>query len=1033
MKTNLLISGILLGAATFISAATNDLTSTLQRGLFEEEANQNLGAAIQAYQAVASQFDKDRKLAATAIFRLGECYRKQGNTNDAATQYQRILRDFSDQPTLITLSRQYLSQSEAARSAVTEESEKASKLAQDAKKMKSEWLKLDGRIRALESLEPEEAVKFIDDEQLKQEVEKTVQALKKVTSLKATTNVQPEEVAQAQKAFDSLKDATEPRMKQYLETLRARQKVLELQSQTLVGQLELSNLFASPTAASSPAPISSEAEEVKRIQALIKDSPDLINAPVENGLTLLKSAAKSGKLAMVKALLESGAAVDGLQQPALTALHYAAANGHKAVIDLLLSRGAKAGSESESGVTPLHLAAGKGYVEVAKALLAAGAPVNARATKAPAIPNLFDLMVSPGKTPLHLAANAGYSGMVELLLTKGTDVNAEDGEGRTPLSYAVEKHYQPVAQRLLAAHANPNAGQLNLPLAVAANSGDMATLKLLLASGADPNTNAMVNWSFSTKGSDHPQGGKCAPLFLAVNQRHADAARELLRCKADPNGSTPIQRPLLYEALPDASTLGVLLDAGADPNRSVEGVPLLVRAVWDKNQPAVELLLAHHAEVNCTNSFGHTGANGEGQAPLHAAAAIGSKAIAELLLNAGAAVNAKDQSGATPLYRAVESQKPELAALLLAYKADPNAKANNAVYTPLHLAVSRGQRDLVELLLANKADPNERDSNGQTPLDMAKGLAQGRGPSRPGFPGATRLLNPDEQSKAAEMVDLLRQHGAVDDLPSLNLITVRRSPVGSPGVMLTKSTNDWNQFTLLDLIGMQYILLTPSPGYDGGVAASTSSIFNRCAFPYPDLAHVHISRPTANLKSWQDQVVDLSPLFTSADCSANRPLAWGDVVVIPESDHPLNEQWPGFTRKELDNLKACLTRKVELVVKGVAKAITLAPRFYGASDAPSGAALMSSSETTILPGTPFWLRPVLFQSRLVLVSSDLSRVKVTRRDPATGQERQWVVDCSEASPAPDFWLRDGDKIEVPEKGQASAAAEAPGPQTAPPK
>ena len=54
-------------------AATNDLTTTLQRGLFEEEANQNLAAAIQAYQSVISQFDQNRKLAATAVFRLGEC------------------------------------------------------------------------------------------------------------------------------------------------------------------------------------------------------------------------------------------------------------------------------------------------------------------------------------------------------------------------------------------------------------------------------------------------------------------------------------------------------------------------------------------------------------------------------------------------------------------------------------------------------------------------------------------------------------------------------------------------------------------------------------------------------------------------------------------------------------------------------------------------------------------------------------------------------------------------------------------------
>ena len=108
MKKNILIGGLFLAAAAFTFAATNDLTTTLQRGLFEEEANQNLTAAIAAYQSVAAQFDKDRKLAATAVFRLGECYRKQGDTNHAAAQYERVLRDFSDQAQLATLSRQNL-------------------------------------------------------------------------------------------------------------------------------------------------------------------------------------------------------------------------------------------------------------------------------------------------------------------------------------------------------------------------------------------------------------------------------------------------------------------------------------------------------------------------------------------------------------------------------------------------------------------------------------------------------------------------------------------------------------------------------------------------------------------------------------------------------------------------------------------------------------------------------------------------------------------------------------------------------------
>src|SRR5436305_11465181 len=84
--------------------AAETLSETLQKGLFEEEANHNLDAAIKAYQSVLQQTDEQRKLAATAIFRLGECYRKLGKTNEASGQYERILREFSDQTTLADLS-----------------------------------------------------------------------------------------------------------------------------------------------------------------------------------------------------------------------------------------------------------------------------------------------------------------------------------------------------------------------------------------------------------------------------------------------------------------------------------------------------------------------------------------------------------------------------------------------------------------------------------------------------------------------------------------------------------------------------------------------------------------------------------------------------------------------------------------------------------------------------------------------------------------------------------------------------------------
>jgi len=61
------------------------------------------------------------------------------------------------------------------------------------------------------------------------------------------------------------------------------------------------------------------------------------------------------------------------------------------------------------------------------------------------------------------------------------------------------------------------------------------------------------------------------------------------------------------------------------------------------------------------------------------------------------------------------------------------------------------------------------------------------------------------------------------------------------------------------------------------------------------------------------------------------------------------------------------------------------------------------------------LKPVVQNSPLVLASSDLSRVKVTRTDPVTGQKLEGVFDCTGTKPAPEVWLMDGDLIEIPER------------------
>lgn len=83
-------------------------TEPLMNGMFEEDANLNLEAAIDSYLSMISSFDSQRPAVANAIFRLGECYRKLGHTEEAKVQFARILREFPDQAPLVKLSQQRL-------------------------------------------------------------------------------------------------------------------------------------------------------------------------------------------------------------------------------------------------------------------------------------------------------------------------------------------------------------------------------------------------------------------------------------------------------------------------------------------------------------------------------------------------------------------------------------------------------------------------------------------------------------------------------------------------------------------------------------------------------------------------------------------------------------------------------------------------------------------------------------------------------------------------------------------------------------
>jgi len=107
-----------------------------------------------------------------------------------------------------------------------------------------------------------------------------------------------------------------------------------------------------------------------------------------------------------------------------------------------------------------------------------------------------------------------------------------------------------------------------------------------------------------------------------------------------------------------------------------------------------------------------------GATPLHIAAFIGRTDVAELLLANKADVNAKDINGLTPLHVAAGYGHKDVANLFLANKANVNAKSNSG-QTPLHMAAGGGYVDVVQLLLASESNVDAKDDNGFTPLLFA--------------------------------------------------------------------------------------------------------------------------------------------------------------------------------------------------------------------------------------------------------------------------------------------------------------------------
>jgi uncharacterized protein len=224
----------------------------------------------------------------------------------------------------------------------------------------------------------------------------------------------------------------------------------------------------------------------------------------------------------------------------------------------------------------------------------------------------------------------------------------------------------------------------------AAVQGHAPVVELLLARGAD----AAVR---SSRGS--------TALMLAAEQGHLEVARLLVsRAGADERGEA-----LRYAVGAGRTELTVWLldEAGAALEYGgTDGKTPLTWATLAGHAALAEELLRRGADVEARSStfLPLEGRDDSGWQPLHYAADRRHPLLVQLLLDAGAQVDAETTEGTTPLMLAARKGDEDNLRLLLRAGANP-LRENAHHASALSLARMNGKKSLISLLEAHAAHP----------------------------------------------------------------------------------------------------------------------------------------------------------------------------------------------------------------------------------------------------------------------------------------------------------------------------------------
>ena len=467
-----------------------------------------------------------------------------------------------------------------------------------------------------------------------------------------------------------------------------------------------------------------------------------------SGETKLANAVKESDIVALRDLLAQDVDVNARNPNGATALHWAVFRDDMVMASLLVGAGAVTDLGDDLGVTPLTLACQNGSAEMVHMLLGAGANPNAA--------------LSTGETPLMTCARTGNVDGVADLLEHGADTSVKgEWHGQTALMWAASERHSGVTRVLIEHGADINTraavrvrqlvvpsacGKLKSPcsgkyggladekhggftaLMFAARSGDLESVQLLLANGANVNETAADGHS---------------PLLISTVRGHVALATFLLQQGADPNLANAGYTPLHWIAGAWDSDLTA-------PGQQIDRDPewKWLRGLAGRKEELARTLLAHGADVNARLTKpppvpGQSGGASAfrfflGATPFLLTAQSLDFNLMRLFHAGGARTDLATSANSTALMLAggvgrhneksvLVDRQLEIVRFLLDLGADVNA-VNDDGETTLHGAAFTGSDAVIELLVARDAIVNPRNKNGATPFQhaIAKGYVKGR-------------------------------------------------------------------------------------------------------------------------------------------------------------------------------------------------------------------------------------------------------------------------------------------------------------------